>query len=241
MPLNRLVFVLLLMTTSLNGQERLYSVVPLYDETTKLEPAIQSSTEDALITRVADRVQDRHARENGAYDHYLSFYWEERTVAIEIVDRVAKGGKDITINIKSLAPLNKPDFRCFFRGINTVAEYFHNVATKEVAPNHYTTTVTYNNIENRALQVGDRMEFEFSPFLLEPKRGRSNYYGTAFLYIVGKGLVPWIGRGEKLDSHPQSHSMILGGGTTLPVPYSNEPDNRFKKMARVEPRPLFKQ
>ena len=231
MPLNRLVFVLLLMTTSLNGQERLYSVVPLYDETTKLEPAIQSSTEDALITRVADRVRDRHARENGAYDHYLSFYWEERTVAIEIVDRVAKGGKDITINIKSLAPLNKPDFRCFFRGINTVAEYFHNVATKEVAPNHYTTTVTYNNIENRALQVGDRMEFEFSPFLLEPKRGRSNYYGTAFLYIVGKGLVPWIGRGEKLDSHPQSHSMILGGGTTLHVPYSNEPDNRFKQMA----------
>ena len=231
MPLNRLVFVLLLMTTSLNGQERLYSVVPLYDETTKLEPAIQSSTEDALITRVADRVRDRHAREDGAYDHYLSFYWEERTVAIEIADRVAKGGKDITINIKSLAPLNKPDFRCFFRGINTVAEYFHNVATKEVAPNHYTTTVTYNNIENRALQVGDRMEFEFSPFLLEPKRGRSNYYGTAFLYIVGKGLVPWIGRGEKLDSQPQSHSMTLGGGTTLHVPYSNEPDNRFKQMA----------
>ena len=75
MPLNRLVFVLLLMTTSLNGQERLYSVVPLYDDTTMLEPAIQSSTEDALITRVADRGRDRHARENGAYDHYLSFYW----------------------------------------------------------------------------------------------------------------------------------------------------------------------
>ena len=43
--------------------------------------------------------------------------------------------------------------------------------------------------------------------------------------------MPWIGRGEKLDSHPQSHSMKLGGGTTLHVPYSNEPDNRFKQMA----------
>lgn len=231
MYLNRLVPILLLITASLNAQERLYSIVPLYDEATKLEPAIRESTDEALITRVADRVRDRHAREDGAYDHYLSFYWEERTVAIEIIDRVAKGGKDITINFKSLAPLNRPDFRCFFRGINTVAEYIHNVATKEVAPNRYTTTITYNNLKNRGLQVGDRMEFEFSPFLVKPKRGRSNYYGTAFLYIVGKGIVPWIGREEKLDSHPQSDSMTLGGGTTLHVAYSNEPDNRFKQMA----------
>ena len=231
MALNRIVILVLLFTAPVSGQEKLYSIVPLFDERTKLEPDTQMETETALITRLADRVRDRHAREEGAYDHYLSFYWEERTVSIEIVDRIAKGGKDIEINISSIAPLNQPDFRCFFRGLNTVAEYFHNVSTKEVAPNKYTTTVTYNNLKNRPIQIGDRMEFEFSPFLLKPMHGRSNYYGTAFLYVVGKGIVPWIGRGDKRDSHPQPDAMLIGGGTTLHVPYSNEPDNRFKQMA----------
>ena len=147
-------------------------IVPLFDSNTKLEPAISQQTAEGLVTRLADRVRDRHAREEGAYDHYLSWYWEERTVVIEFVDRVATGGKDITVNITSLTPLNNPDFRCFFRGINTVAEYHHNVATKSTGKNRYSTTITYNNIERRALKVGDRMEFEFSPFLVAPRHGR---------------------------------------------------------------------
>ena len=54
-----------------------------------------------MITRFADRARDRHAREDEyqAYDHYLSFYWEHRTAAVEIVDRVAKGGTEITFNV----------------------------------------------------------------------------------------------------------------------------------------------
>ena len=83
-------------------------IVPLFDESTKREPATTEETADALVTRISDRVRDRHAREDGAYDHYLSFYWEERTVTIELIDRVAKGGKEITVNITSLSPLNNP-------------------------------------------------------------------------------------------------------------------------------------
>ena len=206
-------------------------VVPLFDEGTTAEPAATEETSDALITRISDRVRDRHARENGAYDHYLSFYWEERTVTIEFVDRVAKGGKEITVNITSLSPLNNPDFRCFFRGINTVAEYHHNVATRPVGKNQYTTTIRYNPIERRGLEVGDRMEFEFSPFLVAPKNGRKNYYGTAALYIVGRGIVPWHGKGERLDSFPLPEKAWLGGHLTLPQQYSNEPRERFKQMA----------
>ena len=206
-------------------------VTPLYTARTQLEPATRIQTTDALITRVSDRVRDRHAREEGAYDHYLSWYWQERTVVIELIDRVAMGGKDITINVTALAPLNRPDFRCFFRGINTVAEYHHNAATKSIGTNQYSTTVTYNNLERRALKIGDRMEFEFSPFLLAPSNGRKNYYGTTMLYVVGQGIVPWYGQGEKLDSIPLPKQALLGGLGTLPYQYSNEPRHRFMQMA----------
>ena len=39
---------------------------------------------------------------------------------------------------------------------------------------------------------GDRMEIELSVFgLPATNKGRSNYYGAAFLYIIGEGLKPW--------------------------------------------------
>jgi len=208
-------------------------IVSLFAADTKLEPAIRVQTPTALITRIADRVRDRHAREGvfNSYDHYLSWYWEERTVAIEIVDTVAKGGKEVTINIASLTPLNRPNFRCFFRGENTVAEYHHNVVAKSIGVNRYSTTITYNSIEQRELRSGDYMEFEFSPFFVSPKNGRKNYYGTQMLYVIGRGIVPWRGEGEKLDSVPLPQTAWLGGRTTLPYQYSDEPEERFSQMA----------
>jgi len=72
---------------------QLSTLVPLFNGETKLEPATIENTPTALITRVGDRVRDRHAREAKfhAYDHFLPLYWENRTVAIEIIDHVAKG------------------------------------------------------------------------------------------------------------------------------------------------------
>jgi CxxC motif-containing protein (DUF1111 family) len=208
-------------------------VVPLFNETTKLEPALQEETPDALITRFADRARDRHAREANfhAYDHYLSFYWEERTINIEIVDRVAKGGPDITVNYTTLSPLGAPEFRAFFRGINTVAEYHFNYSAPLTGPNRYSATLKNNMVEKRPLKPGDRIEMEISQFLQAPKNGRKNYYGTTVLYVVGRGIVPWEGRGEKLDSFPLPEQAWLGGWTTLPYQYSNEPKERFKQMA----------
>ncbi len=80
------------------------AIVPLFDANTPLEPPTTIDTTNALITHVADRARDRHAREGmfSAYDHYLSWYWEERTIAIEFVDRVAKGGTGITFNYTTL-------------------------------------------------------------------------------------------------------------------------------------------
>jgi CxxC motif-containing protein (DUF1111 family) len=208
-------------------------LVALFDAGTPLEPPTTIDTATALITHVADRARDRHAREGmfNAYDHYLSWYWEERTIAIEIMDRVAKGGTGITFNYTTLTPLSAPEFRAFFRGLNTVAEYHFNVLAPLVGSNSYSATVISKLPENRPLQVGDRVEIEISQFLQAPLHGRNNYYGTAILYVVGQGIVPWQGVGALLDSFPLPENAWLGGQTTLPYQYSNEPEHRFKQTA----------
>ncbi|MEL6713574.1 MAG: di-heme oxidoredictase family protein, partial [Planctomycetota bacterium] len=223
---------------------------PLFDASTLLEPALQETTPTALITRLSDRARDRHAREDQfqSYDHYLSHYWEHRTATIEIVDTVPMGGNTITFNVATQWRLNQiqAELRFFYRGINTVAEYFNNGVMAPVPAldqpgsdvRHYTRSVSFNVKEGRALQVGDRLEFELSQFLDGVPRGRNNYYGTAILYVVGEGIVPWEARGvfgnpatEREDSYPLPAQALGGGGTTLSYPYSNEPDKRFMQLA----------
>lgn len=213
-------------------------IVPLFDANTVLESPTTVDTPTALITHIGDRARDRHARESEfmAYDHYLPWYWEERTIAIEIIDRVAKGGDDITVNYTTLTPLGAAEFRAFFRGIGTVAEYHYNQIAELTAPNQYTATITQKYPDGGALQVGDRIELEISQFIANATNGRNNYYGTALLYVVGEGIVPWEGItlpgiGPALDSYPLPESTWLGGLTTLPYQYSNEPGDRFKQTA----------
>jgi len=208
-------------------------IVPLFDADTPLEAPTTIDTDTALVTHVADRARDRHAREAtySLYDHYLSWYWEERTIAIEIVDRVAKGGTNVTFNYTTLTPLSAPEFRAFFRGITTVAEYNFNYSAPLIGSNLYSATLSSKLPENRPLQIGDRVEIEISQFIQAPMHGRNNYYGTAILYIVGQGIVPWQGLGPVLDSYPLPEAAWLGGQTTLPYQYSNEPEHRFKQTA----------
>lgn len=237
------------------------TIIPLYDVNTVLEPAVSVETDTALYTYVADRVRDRHARESQfkSYDHYLSFYWEQRVLRLEIIDYVAKGGTDITFNYTTLDRLNPAEFRTFFGGVSTVAQYNNNRIAPLVSTNpsaiqgetdyNYSATVNKNaNAGNRPLQVGDRIEIEISQFLAGPRNGRLNYYGTTMLYVVGQGIVPWgqadeLGIGNPgpndisggvrlaLDSHPIPEKAWLGGLTTNHYQYSDEPHNRFKQMA----------
>lgn len=216
---------------------------PLFDATTVLEPELQVETPTALITRLADRARDRHAREDQfmQYDHYLSFYWEHRTAAIEIVDTVGKGGNTITFNVTTEWQLSstEAELRFFFLGQTTEAQYINNGIMTPVPAldvpgedrRHYTRSVNFNQKENRPLQVGDRLEFELSHFLSGVPRGRNNYYGTAILYIVGQGVVPFEARGPLQDSFPMPEAGRLGGGTTLNYQYSNEPDDHFMQMS----------
>lgn len=231
------------------------NIVALFNAGTPLEAPTTVETTNARITYLADRARDRHAREADfhIYDHYLTWYWEQRVANIEIIDRVAKGGTSITFNYTTHAELNPAEFRAFFRGLNTVAEYHFNAPATLASTNpsatpgetdyNYTVTFNSNYQFNRALQIGDRVEIEISQFLLAPRHGRANYYGTTFLYIVGQGVVPWqagkeiglngiVGNiNQSLDSYPLPTNAWLGGLTTLPYQYSNEPEHRFKQTA----------
>ena len=158
---------------------------------------IPCASGDALVTRFSDRARDRHAKENHfqAYDHYLTFYWEDRTAAIEIVDYVAKGGSSIRMNVVTQNKLHdtEAENRWWYIGMNTLAEFCGNGVMNMVDYTHYWKEESYNCREGRPIQVGDKLEFEISQFLdaATLPRGRSNYYGTTFLYIVGQGIVPW--------------------------------------------------
>ncbi len=208
--------------------------VPLFNNNTKLELATVEDTPTALITRVADRVRDRHAREYmfRVYEHYVGQYFEHRTHAIEIVDKVAKGGDSVTYNITTLAPSTTPNLRAFFEGKGTVAQYTTNSIANRVDPLHYTQTLKYNTNENRPIKIGDRIEIEFSVFLQSPATGRIAYYGTPLLYVVGKpGIQPWEGIGKQMDSFPLPAVALSGGLTTSHQNYSNEPKSLFGQMA----------
>lgn len=209
------------------------SIIPLFNGS-GLEPNTVVDTGSAIVTRIGDRARDRHARDANfqKYDHYLPRYWEHRSSYIEIIDRVAKGGSTITINVTSLHPLAEPDFRAFFKSVP--ATYAYNQRMTRLDSLHYTATIDKNYLLERPLQVGEKMEIEFSPFLSAetPLIGRTNYYGTALLYTVGTGgIVPWEIQGATLDSFPIPANNRLGGLVTLPRNYSNEPMQAFKQTA----------
>ncbi len=218
------------------------NIVPLYNSSTVLEGAIQFDRGDALVTRIADRGRDRHAKEDQfqAYDHFLSFYWEHRTAEIEIVDYVAKGGSTVRMNVKTQFKLNdtEAENRWFYRGVGTVAEYYDNGTMNVIDNLNYYKERSFNAREGRNIQIGDKLEFELSQFLDHTvPHGRSAYYGTTYLYIVGEGLVPWDITGNfgtiggRKDSVKIPEKAWLGGKTTLPYNHTNEPDNHFIQMA----------
>ncbi len=224
-----------------SSSANLGNITPLYDATTMLEPVVQYETETALITRFADRARDRHAKEDQfqAYDHYLSFYWEDRTAAIEIIDEVAKGGDTVRMNVRTefLLSNTEAENRWFYRGVGTVAEYCDNGTMVVVDNLNYYKERSHNCREGRPIQVGDKLEFEISQFLdASVPNGRANYYGTTYLYIVGEGLVPWdVGGstpfGGVKDSYKIAERAWLGGDTTIHAMTSGETDNHFMQMA----------
>lgn len=233
--------------SSSNNTASLGDIVPLYSSTTSLEPAIKVQQDNQLITRIADRARDRHAKESQfqAYEHYLSFYWEHRTASIEIIEtQFPDDTANIRMNVKTQWRLNdtEAENRWFYRGIGTVAEYCDNGTMVVVDDLNYYKERSFNCRTGQPLRKGDKLEFELSQFLApNVPNGRAAYYGTTYLYIVGEGIVPWdvlsgsfttptFGGGTK-DSGKIPESAWLGGDTTLHANASHEPDNAYIQMA----------
>ncbi|RBP48737.1 di-heme oxidoredictase family protein [Arenicella xantha] len=225
-------------------------ITPLFNANTALEPDTQYDRGDALVTRFSDRPRTRHAREDQyqSYDHYIKFYFEHRASNIEIIDYVAKGGDSIVMNVRTLWPLNdsEAENRWWYLGRNTVAEYHGGMGMEFVGFDgtywNYTKSDNLNRQYNREIQLGDRLEFEISQFSRgDIPRGQANYYGTTYLYIVGKGVVPWYteNAGEFVqgaadfqeDSREIPESYWLGGNTTIHYQYTDEPNDHFMQMA----------
>jgi len=218
-------------------------IVPLYDAATTLEPDTFSNTPTALITWIADRPRARHARESQfmLYDTYLPFYWEQRMTDIQIIDTFGKGGSNVTFNTTTLNVLDTPNIRFFFQGQTTVAQYSDNLYAGQVDSTltNWSTTITQNTTFNRPIQLGDRIELEFSPFMLTVSNGQLNYYGGAILYIVGQGIVPWQEGATNdpgsvnaaIDSVPMPTNGWLAGSDTMPYQYSGETNHMFNQMS----------
>jgi CxxC motif-containing protein (DUF1111 family)/predicted lipoprotein with Yx(FWY)xxD motif len=237
-------------------------ITPLYTSSTELEHDLIYDTNDAVITKFADRGRDRHAKEDQfqQYDHYLSHYWTHRTARYKFTDYVAKGGSSILVEWVSEWQLEALEFRAWYSGMNTVAQYHGNYEPNVVtvgtgtfddelvqtstSGDQYKYSLSINefrglNGSNEPLAIGQYMEIEVSQFLLGVPEGRSNYYGTTYLYQVGKGgMVPWktvgdfdIKTSERENSHPIAKEGWLGGNTTLPYQYTNEPNDHFMQMA----------
>lgn len=216
------------------------NIVPLYNNTTALEPESVVEFADHVETIFSDRSRDRHAREvrtepvpaftdetgflrameqGSGYDHYLPHYWLDRTVTVIIKDYIAKGGTYIDVEMYSQIPMESTGTRFFYYGVGTVAEYMDNTGVTLVPgePNHFKLSLTQNNpvlrdywkrtnnLPQRPLKIGDRIEMEIAQFLsapdIHPAGSRNNYYGTALLYLVGggkgdqpNGIVPWTGK-----------------------------------------------
>ena len=237
-------------------------VVPLFSAFTPLEPDTVYDTPSNHVTRISDRPRGRHAREDGSmdnppdfslYDTYLIFYWEQRMTTIEIDDYIAKGGNSITFHMWSLNGLTgPPNIRFFFQGATTVAQYFDNEYSVQADSSltNWTFNLTHNYVYNRPLQLGDKVEIEFSPFMLTVTNGQDNYYGGVILYVVGQGIVPWMtqlnpinlnpandgpqdGNGVRyeIDSNPIPTNGWLAGSSTMPYQYSGEPTHLFNQMS----------
>ena len=219
-------------------------ITPLYDTSTTLEPDSQFDRGDALVTRWSDRPRTRHAREDEfqAYDHYIAFYFENRSSNIEIVDYVAKGGSTIEMNVRTLFPLSpiEAENRWWYQGFTTVAQYASNGVMNDLGFDgthyNYQKVGSYNTRLGRDIQLGDKLEFEISQFSAAGiPRGQANYYGTTFLYIIGEGIVPWYasapGVGFREDSNKIPEEYLLGGKTSIHYQYTNEPNDNFLQMA----------
>ncbi|MCG8673195.1 MAG: DUF5010 C-terminal domain-containing protein, partial [Pseudomonadales bacterium] len=197
-------------------------------------PIQYTNSQGYRVTRFGGRVRDRHAREDffHAYQHFVPNYFRNRTFGVEIIDRTPTGQSSITFNVTPEHDwVNTPNFRAFFTGVNTVAEYHQNMGLNRVHSRLWTKTITFSPDSNHRIDPGEMIEFEIGVFM-QPDGGRTSYYSRAFLYHAGQGgLEPWAPTGRRGDSEPLPQKARTGGDLTISDDTSDEPDQMLMQLA----------
>ncbi|MFP6833498.1 MAG: hypothetical protein VB914_01270, partial [Porticoccaceae bacterium] len=120
----------------------------LYGANTALEPSTTFATADGVIvTRLADRGRDRHAKDSGIqdhYDHYLAHYWQYRTMRIQLEDYVPTGQSLIKVTWITESALGAKEFRVWYSGQNTSGQFWFNPQPVGAQANPNEPGVTYH-------------------------------------------------------------------------------------------------
>ena len=119
----------------------------LYNDSTVLEPITSFVRDDGVVvTRLADRGRDRHAKDSGFqdhYDHYLAHYWEFRTMRIQLEDYVPAGQSRIAVTWITEAELGAREFRVWYSGATTTGQFHFNPQKEEEKVNPNETGAVY--------------------------------------------------------------------------------------------------
>ena len=141
----------------------------LYGANTVLEPSTSFETDEGVIvTRLADRGRDRHAKDSGIqdhYDHYLAHYWQYRTMRIQLEDYVPTGQSLIKVTWITESALGAKEFRVWYSGQNTTGQFWFNPQPvgAQANPNEpgvaYHGSGTWNNDFEKISDTGQQHKY----------------------------------------------------------------------------------
>jgi len=231
------------------------SIVPLFAGAAAGVPVVFERDDGVLITRAAGRVRQRHELES-SYGPFGPHYFEDRTYGFIVEDYTVRGESRVRVSYLPVArPEDKTNFRAFKiygdgnvfhsnmgmksdtalpslkrAGSEQADDYAHAIAPYARIQSQEVTAIPRG--QQRPLQKGDLLEFEFGVFI-DPAAvtagSRTSYYTDTFRYRVGQGgLTP-----ENADTSstlgPRAAAW-LGGGTTIPY-VEAEPETYLAQLA----------
>lgn len=237
--------------------------VPLFPAGTQmLEQTQYREPDGTLVTLMGARTTERHARERGEdwnlpdvspgrYFTFPTFYFQNRTMGLEIRDTIPAGGKKIEFFLR----VNEGTFD------GTTFSLFRNILNPNVRDYGWSLNGGFNNAKegnlpichagqpkedcklviesnwrtdpHSPLKIGDRIELAPAPRLKRDPvidGGGSRYYSFEQLYVVGVGMKPWYGVAPNLDSDVLPDATLLGGDASVSYNYSEEPMRGFQQM-----------
>lgn len=240
------------------------AVTPLFspDDAVNL-PVVFERADGVLVTRGAGRVRGRHEGPLDTNEPFMEFvedYFVSRTYGWIVEDFTPVGESKVRVTYLPIAlPTTGTNFRAWkdygngdvfqmnmgmtsdaelpgllFDGADLTASYTEDIAPYAMVQQQETTR---NSREDRSLETGDLLEFEFGifnePDAIEPPGSRTAYYSDTFRYRVGKGGVTADNPDEYTDGKGilgPNEAAQQGGATTNVWAYFM-PETQFGQMA----------